>query len=82
MTDVLASNVEPFAPEVVSRRTIERFGNKASLQAAMNAGHFNARNDNHIAKIWYEASKIIEATRLIKEAAGGSLNDYIGGRSP
>ena len=78
MTDELTSNVEPFTPEVVARRTIELYGDEASIQAAMNADHFYAENKNHIGKIWHEVVKIIEAVRLVKESAGGSLNDYIG----
>lgn len=67
----IPSNVEPFTPEVLARQMIERYGDEAGLQAAMNADHFYEHNQNHIAKIWYEASKIIEAVRLLKEAVGG-----------
>ena len=77
MNGDIASNVEPFTPESVARRTIEIYGDEAGLQAAMNADYFYAENKNHIAKIWHEASKIIEAARLVKEASGGSLNQYL-----
>lgn len=70
-------NAEPFTPETLARHTIARFGDEAGLQASLNADHFYEHNQIHIARIWYEAAKIIEATRQIKEAAGGSLNDYI-----
>lgn len=77
MTGDLVSNVEPFTPEALARQMIERYGDDAGLQAAMNADHFYEHNQNHIAKIWHEASKIIEAVRLIQKAAGGSLTEYV-----
>jgi len=70
MGDELETNVEPFTPGVLARRLIEQFGDQASIQAALNADHFYARNDNHIAKIWHEASKIIVAVQKIRDAAG------------
>ena len=76
MIDDLISNVEPFTPEVVARRTIELYGDEAGIQAAMNADHFYAENRCQIAKVWHEAAKVIEAVRQIKEGSGGSLNDY------
>jgi hypothetical protein len=77
MGDELESNVEPFTAETLARRLIEQYGDQAAIQAALNADRFFEHNQNHIAKIWYEASKIIEAVRLAKEAAGRSLDDYI-----
>jgi len=76
MAHELVSNVEPFTPEVVARRTIELYGDEAGIQAAMNADHFYAENKHHIAKVWHEAAKVIEAIRQIKEASGGSLDEY------
>ena len=43
----------------------------------MNADHFYEHNQNHIGENLVEISKVIVAVRLIKEAAGGSLDDYI-----
>jgi quinol monooxygenase YgiN len=66
----LETNVEPFTPEVLARRMIEQYGDQAAFQAAMNADHFFENNQNHIAKIWQEASKIIAAVQAIMRAAG------------
>lgn len=66
----MESNVEPFTPEVLARRLIEQYGDEAALQAALNADHFFMRNDDHVANIWYEASKIITAVQLIGRATG------------
>jgi hypothetical protein len=73
----LPSNVEPFTPEVLARRTIERYGDAAEFHAAMQSDIFEERGNRPVAKIWYRASQIIEAVRKLKEAAGGSLNDYV-----
>jgi hypothetical protein len=64
----LISNVEPFTPEVLARRLIEQWGDQAETQAALNVDHFHVRNDNHIAKVWNEALKIITAIRLVRQA--------------
>lgn len=66
----LESNVEPFTPETLARRMIEQYGDEAGLQAAMNADRFYENNQNHIARIWHETAKIIEAVRLAREAIG------------
>jgi hypothetical protein len=68
--DDVETNVEPFTPEVLARRLIEQYGDAAALQAALNADHFFMRNDDHVAKIWYEASRIITAVQLIGRATG------------
>jgi hypothetical protein len=81
MTADLETNVEPFTPEVLARRLIEQWGDQAETQAALNADHFYDRNDDHIGKIWYEASRLITALRLKKIAEGGSLDDYMRGGS-
>lgn len=36
---------EPLTPENLARRLIEQYGDKADIQAALNADHFYARND-------------------------------------
>ncbi len=36
----LETNVEPFTPEVLARKTIEQYGEQADIQAALNADHF------------------------------------------
>ena len=73
MTRDLEPNFEPLTPEALARQMIERYGDDdAGFQAAMNSDHFYEHNQNHIAKIWHDASKIIEALRLIRIAVGGS----------
>ena len=70
MDDELESNVEPFTPEVLARRLIEQYGDQAAIQAALNADHFYARNDEAVANIWHEAARIINAVEAIGRAAG------------
>jgi hypothetical protein len=80
MNDDMPSNVEPFTAEVLARRTIERYGDAAGFHAAMQSDIFEERGNRPVAKIWYRASRIIEAIRKLKEEAGGSLNDYMIGQ--
>jgi len=70
MSDEMETNVEPFTPEVLARRLIEQYGDQASIQAALNADHFYARNDEAVANIWHEAARIINAVEAIGRAAG------------
>ena len=73
MTDELETNVEPFTPEVLARRLIEQYGDQAAMQAALNADHFYARNDEAVANVWHEAVKIIEAVEAIYRVAGAKF---------
>ena len=59
MGDELETNVEPFTPEVLARRLIEQYGDQAAIQAALNADHFYARNDEAVANIWHVAARIL-----------------------
>ncbi|MBN9546950.1 MAG: hypothetical protein J0I19_15895 [Alphaproteobacteria bacterium] len=71
----------PFTPEALARHMIERYGDWADLEASILADRFFGDNQNHIAKVWYDTVKTISAIRMIKEAGGGSLNDYLGDKS-
>lgn len=70
MTSYIVSNVAPFTPESLARRMIEQYGDEADMQAAMNADYYYEQNQNHIAKIWHETTKIIRAVQLLGKAAG------------
>ena len=74
--DELPSNVEPFAPEVLARWMIQRYGEWADIEASSIADHFFESGQTHIGNIWQQTAKVIASIRLIKEASGGSLNDY------
>ena len=68
--DDLETNVERFTPEVLARKMIEQYGDQADIQAAQNADHFYAQNNEAVANIWHEATKIIRAVQVIVRAAG------------
>jgi hypothetical protein len=73
MGDELETNVEPFTSEVLARRSIEQYGDQAAMQAALNADHLYARNEEAVANIWHEAVRIIEAVEAIRRAAGAKF---------
>ncbi len=66
--DEWESNVEPFTAENVARRLVMKYGDQASIQAALNADHFYAHNDPQTAKIWHDAMKLID--KLPREVRG------------
>lgn len=74
--DDLPSNVEPFAPKVLTQWMIQRHGDWAYIEASATADRFFESNQNYIGKVWQQTANVIASIRLIKKASDRTLDDY------
>jgi hypothetical protein len=58
--DEMESNIESFTSEAVAEWLLLKYGDQASIQAALQADHCFAHNDLVTANLWHAAMKLTD----------------------